>query len=103
MDCWKGYPKLGPSIFTPPCDNSSAQILFNKQKPGYFWLDKATRRSAASKKCPNRSKGHKRLKQTLSHYDLLQIKKTASFYDPKSFLQLNRHRYPIRKPCCYYF
>ena len=103
MDCWKGYPKLGPSIFNPICDISSSQVNFNTQRAGYFWLDKATRRNSGPVCCPNRSKGHRRLKKNLSHHEILQMQKAQSFYDPKSYLQLNRHKFPIRKPCCYYY
>jgi len=88
MDCWKGYPLLGRSIYSPLCDNSSSQVLFGKQRAGYFWLDQATRRDKGPECCPNRSKGHRKLKQNLSHYEIIQMRKAQSFYDPKSYRQL---------------
>ena len=113
MDCWKGYPLLGRSIYSPLCDNSSSQVLFGKQRAGYFWLDQATRRDKGPECCPNRSKGHGRLKKPTpmttvtpgqsttsksvapafqSFETVLAVRKAMAYYEPSNFRKTKKWR-----------
>jgi len=105
--CGTGYDTIsykGPG--GNPQANGFASVLFTKKAPVWIFADQADRYHKGPKCCPNRSKGHKKSKacyhnnnatpvnSTLSKStipvfnsfeDVLAVRKTMAFYDPKNF------------------
>ena len=81
----KMYQNLATSIYTPKCNISSTQHNFLVNLPAYHQLDLSTRKSNGNKKCPNRCKGERRNKKSLSHSDIINLNKSRAYYDPRSF------------------
>jgi hypothetical protein len=87
--CWKNFNYDGKISYqrAEPCDIGSERVRWKQCLPGYLELGKSVRRSVGPPQCPNRCKGHRRNKQNLSHYDVLQIQKTMAHYDPRGYLK----------------
>ena len=83
--CHLIYQGLGSSIYSNKCNISNTQRLFTTNLPAYHHLDLSTRRNKGKSNCPNRCKGERKNKQQLSHQDILNIKLSQSYNDPKSF------------------
>jgi len=78
---WKTYPVVGSSIALPKCNLSSEQVRFVKTLPGYLELDMSLRRKS-SQGCTKRKK---RIQKAIDFDEVLQMRKTRSYYDPQSF------------------
>ncbi len=89
--CQQIYKDLGSSIYSKRCNISNNQRLFTTNLPAYHHLDLLTRKKSDCKSCPNRCKGHRRLNKQLSHSEILKIKLSQSYFDPKSFRRLKRN------------
>jgi hypothetical protein len=105
--CGTGYDTIsykGPGGH--PKANGFAGVLFTKKAPGWLWDNSAFAREKGPICCPNRTKGHKRAKTCFnnktvtpssnsigksvipafhSYEDVLAVRKTMAFYDPKNF------------------
>ena len=105
--CGTGYDTIS---YKGPSGNSSANgfsgVLFTKKAPGWLWDNQAFKREKGPKCCLNRTKGHKHAKNCFvnktttpssssmsksvipafhSFDDVLAVRKTMAFYDPKNF------------------
>ena len=83
--CWKGYKKTGTSIYFPKSELSSDQVLLNKKLQSNLRADMIKRRSRGRNCCSNRKKNIPKNNKNLSHQEVLDIQKTMSYYDPRSF------------------
>lgn len=83
--CKKIYKQTANSIYAKKCDISTNQRQFLVNLPAFHQLDLSTRKNKGTTNCPNRCKGERRNKTPLSHSDILNIKKSQSYYDPRSF------------------
>ncbi len=79
------YQNLGQSIYTPRCDISTSQRQFLVNLPAFHQLDLSTRKGRGTKDYPNRCHGEHRNKKALSFSEVLNIRKSQAYYDPKSF------------------
>lgn len=114
--CGTGYDTIS---YSGPSGNSDsfAGVLFTKKVPGWLFVDQSLRHSKGPKSCPNRCKGHKKAnvcwnngkitpttqttsKSTIpvmnSYEDVLAIRKTMAFYDPRNFKKSKK----FRRSCC---
>ena len=90
INCHKMYNKSGSSIYTKNCNLSNNQLLFMKSLPAFRDLDLSTRKDNGTNKCRNRYKGQDRNNCQLSHMDIINIQKSRSYYDPRSFRKLKK-------------
>ena len=97
--------------------SSFAGVLFSQKAPMWLHEDQSLRHHKGLSHCPNRTKGHRRSKcytfnNTVtpgsssisksvipamhSFEDVLEVRKTMAFYDPRNFKRSRRHR----RHCC---
>jgi hypothetical protein len=84
------YKDIGTSIYCKRGDISNNQRLFTTNLPAYHQLDLSTRYKNGTKSYSNRCNRHKRLNKTLSHSDILKIKLSQSYFNPKSFKRIKK-------------
>ena len=90
INCHKIYNKSGSSIYTQNCDISNSQLLFIKTLSSFRDLDLSTRKDNGINKWRNRCKRQGHNKDQLSHMDVINIQKSRSYYDPRSFRKLKK-------------
>ncbi len=83
--CWTGYNNIGTSVYSKKKDISSEQVLFTKNLPSFFHLDMGSRRTPGPKKCSNYNKHKKNKNTNFSFSEILDMRKSVAYYDPRGF------------------